>query len=337
MANQDPILHEDSDSSERFLIDNKKHPELWQMYQLAQSQMWFASEIKLEDDKLHWEEELTDDERRYIKHVLAFFAASDGIVAENLALRFFSEVKDAACRCFYGFQIAMENIHAETYQNFIRELIRDPQEQVSLLQSITTMDCIKRKAQWAMKWIDEGPSFAERLIAFAVVEGVFFSGAFCAIFWLKKRTRKNGSGVLMPGLLHANELISKDERLHMDFAVALYHRLQSKLPTNVIHDIVREAVDIELDFVQNALPVRLIGMNADLMSRYIRYVADFLLIALGLPTLYNVENPFDWMKMLGTEKHTNFFEREQANYQRVSTKESTESITEMEVPDDLDF
>jgi ribonucleoside-diphosphate reductase subunit M2 len=252
---------------------------------------------------------LTTNEQHFIKHVLAFFATSDGIVLENLAERFLKEVQIAEARCFYGFQIAMENIHAETYSLLLDTYVKDQAEKVKLFHSIETIPCIAAKAKWALKWIKSARSFAERLVAFAAVEGIFFSGAFCAIFWLKKRGK-------MPGLTFSNELISRDEGLHLDFAVMLYGLLKTKLSEKVIHEIIREAVAIEKEFICEALPVDLIGMNRNLMSQYIEFVADRALTELGCKKIWDVKNPFDWMEMISLQGKTNFFEKRVGEYQK---------------------
>jgi ribonucleoside-diphosphate reductase subunit M2 len=251
---------------------------------------------------------LSDNERHFISHVLAFFAASDGIVNENLAANFMTEIQSPEARCFYGFQIAVENIHSETYSLLIDTYIKDQREKTRLLHAIDTVPCVRRKANWALQWCNpDVASFAERCIAFCVVEGIFFSGSFCAIFWLKKRG-------LMPGLAFSNELISRDEGLHCDFACMLYRKLQNKLSNERIVDIVTDAVDIEKEFVRDALPVELIGMNSKLMQQYIEFCADRLLVALGCPRHYQVTNPFDWMEMISLQGKTNFFEKRVGEY-----------------------
>jgi ribonucleoside-diphosphate reductase beta chain len=258
---------------------------------------------------IDWTTKLNDDERHFIKHVLAFFAASDGIVNENLALNFVNEVQYTEAKFFYGFQIMMENIHSETYSLLIDTYIKDNKEKDYLLRAIENVDCVKKKADWALRWIGNG-SFAERLIAFAAVEGIFFSGSFCSIFWLKKRG-------LMPGLTFSNELISRDEGMHCDFACLLYNdHLRQKLDPALVTHIITDAVAIEKEFVSDALPVNLIGMNADMMCQYIEFVADRLLGALGLPKVYNVENPFPWMDMISLQGKTNFFEKRVGDYQK---------------------
>ncbi|MBK9477414.1 MAG: ribonucleotide-diphosphate reductase subunit beta [Bacteroidetes bacterium] len=301
----EPILKENKD---RFVLFPIKHRDIWEMYKKAEASFWTAEEIDLSPDGQDWENKLTPDEKHFIKHVLAFFAASDGIVNENLAVNFMNEVQYPEARCFYGFQIMMENIHSETYSLLIDTYIKDAKEKDGLFHAIETLDCVKKKAEWALKWIGSG-SFAERLIAFAAVEGIFFSGSFCSIFWLKKRG-------LMPGLSFSNELISRDEGLHCDFACLLYEQLQNKLAPSRVSEIIKNAVEIEKEFVTDALPVRLIGMNADLMCQYIEFVADRLLVALGCPKVYNAANPFDFMELISLQGKTNFFEKRVAEYQK---------------------
>ena len=271
------------------------------MYKQAEASFWTAEEIDLASDLKDWEN-LSPNERHFISHVLAFFAASDGIVNENLAQNFATEIQSPEARCFYGFQIAVENIHSETYSLLIDTYIRDAQEKDRLLTAIDTVPCVQKKASWALQWCDaEHASFAERCVAFAAVEGIFFSGSFCAIFWLKKRG-------LMPGLSFSNELISRDEGLHCDFACLLYRKLQNKLPFTRITEIIVDAVKIEQEFVSAALPVELIGMNSSLMCQYIEFCADRLLVALGSPKHFQAPNPFEWMEMISLQGKTNFFE-----------------------------
>lgn len=301
----EPILIENKD---RFVLFPIKHPQIWQMYKKAEASFWTAEEIDLTTDLSHWENKLTHNEKHFIKHILAFFAASDGIVNENLAVNFMNEVQYPEARCFYGFQIMIENIHSEAYSLLIDTYIQDPTEKDYLFHALENIPCVTKKADWALRWITQG-SFAERLVAFAAVEGIFFSGSFCSIFWLKKRG-------LMPGLSFANELISRDEGLHCDFACLLYQQLSQKLPLKTLQEIIQSAVEIELDFVRNALPVKLIGMNADLMSQYIQFVADRLLVALGSPKIFGSSNPFDFMDMISLPGKTNFFERRVSEYQK---------------------
>lgn len=278
------------------------------MYKKAEASFWTQEEIDLRPDLVDWVS-LTDDERYFIKMVLAFFAASDGIVNENLAGRFMSEVQLPEARCFYGFQIAIENIHAETYAMLIDTYVTDAVEKGSLFNAIETVPCVKKKAEWAQRWISSKSSFAERLVAFACVEGIFFSGSFCAIFWLKKRG-------LMPGLTFSNELISRDEGLHCDFACLLYSMLEQRLSQARIEEIMRDAVQYEQEFVTSALPVNLIGMNAAWMSQYIEFCADRLVYQLGYEKMYNTRNPFDWMELISLQGKTNFFERRVSEYQK---------------------
>lgn len=292
-----------------------KYPKVWQHYITARACFWLPGEVDLSGDLRDWNDKLNDNERHFVSHVLAFFAASDGIVNENLGKRFLNEVQLLEAEAFYGFQIAMENIHSEMYSLLIDTYIQDKVEKARLLDAVETIPCVARKAQWAMKWIDSSDSFPIRLIAFAVVEGIFFSGSFCAIFWLKKRK-------LMPGLCHSNELISRDEGLHQTFATFLYSEMvesHAKLSTETIHAIVGEAVDEEVNFCTEALPVDLIGMNGREMTKYIKFVADRLLTELGVPKLYQVANPFDWMEMISLEGKTNFFERRVGEYQKTGS------------------
>jgi len=305
MAKVEPILSENKD---RFVLFPIRHQEIWEMYKKAEASFWTAEEMDLSQDLTDWDQKLNDDERHFVKHVLAFFAASDGIVNENLAINFMSEVQYPEARCFYGFQIMIENIHSEAYSLLIDTYIKSPTEKDYLFHALETVPCVTKKAEWALRWITNG-SFAERLVAFAAVEGIFFSGSFCSIFWLKKRG-------LMPGLCFANELISRDEGLHCDFACLLYLELVNKLPPETVQGIIADAVLNEREFVRDALPVRLIGMNADLMCQYIEFVADRLLIALGVPKIYNVTNPFDFMDLISMPGKTNFFERRVAEYQK---------------------
>lgn len=301
----EPILKENKD---RFVLFPIAHFNIWEMYKKAEASFWTAEEIDLSADLHDWECRLNDDERYFIKHILAFFAASDGIVNENLAVNFMNEVQYPEARCFYGFQIMIENIHSEAYSLLIDTYIRDPLEKHHLFHAIETVPCIAKKAEWALRWITQG-NFNERLVAFAAVEGIFFSGSFCSIFWLKKRG-------LMPGLSFANELISRDEGLHCDFACLLYSQLEHQLPLQTLQNIIRGAVEIEREFVTDSLPVRLLGMNAELMCQYIEFVADRLLIALGSPKIFNVTNPFDFMDLISIPGKTNFFERRVSEYQK---------------------
>jgi ribonucleoside-diphosphate reductase beta chain len=315
MMHEEPILKENPD---RFVLFPIIHNDIWKFYKTAEASFWTAEEIDLGADIHDWSNKLNDNERHFIKHVLAFFAASDGIVNENLAENFVREVQYTEAKFFYGFQIMMENIHSETYSLLIDTYIKDSAEKNYLFKAIDNLDCVKKKANWALRWIKNG-SFAERLVAFAAVEGIFFSGSFCSIFWLKKRG-------LMPGLTFSNELISRDEGLHCDFACKLYNdHLVNKLPKEKIKQIIEEAVAIEHEFVVDALPVKLIGMNSDLMCQYIEFVADRLLSELGNPRIYNVSNPFDFMDLISIQGKTNFFEKRVAEYQKAGVKDSGES------------
>jgi ribonucleoside-diphosphate reductase beta chain len=315
MAQNEPILEENKN---RFVLFPIKHDDIWAFYKKAEASFWTAEEIDLSPDLVDWDNKLNDDERYFVKHVLAFFAASDGIVNENLAENFVAEVQYTEAKFFYGFQIAMENIHSETYSLLIDTYIKDTDEKNELFNAIDTMECVKKKADWALRWIDEG-NFAERLIAFAAVEGIFFSGSFCSIFWLKKRG-------LMPGLSFSNELISRDEGLHCDFACLLYNNhLNNKLSEEKVRSIILDAVKIEKEFILEALPVRLIGMNSELMSQYIEFVADRLLMELGCKKEYNTKNPFDFMDMISIEGKTNFFEKRVAEYQKAGVMGDNEN------------
>ena len=300
----EPILKE---NPHRFVLLPIQYDNVWKMYKQAQASFWTAEEIDLSSDIKDWEN-LNDGERHFISHVLAFFAASDGIVNENLAVNFMQEVQIPEARCFYGFQIMMENIHSETYSLLIDTYIKDGKEKDHLFNALETVPCVKKKGEWALKWINS-ENFTERLIAFAAVEGIFFSGSFCSIFWLKKRG-------LMPGLTFSNELISRDEGLHCDFACLLYSMLENKLPEDRLHAIIKDAVTIEQEFVTDALPVSLIGMNAALMNQYIEFCADRLLVALGASKIYNSTNPFDFMEMISLQGKTNFFEKRVGEYQK---------------------
>jgi ribonucleoside-diphosphate reductase beta chain len=312
----EPLLVEDPN---RFVLFPIKHDDIWRFYKQSQASFWTSEEIDLQQDLSDWKK-LNDGERHFISHVLAFFAASDGIVNENLANNFLKEVQYAEAKCFYGFQIMMENIHSETYSLLIDTYINDPTEKDRLLRAIETIDCVKKKADWALKWI-ESDSFVERLISFAAVEGIFFSGSFCSIFWLKKRG-------LMPGLSFSNELISRDEGLHCDFACLLYaDHIKNKISQERIYEIILNAVEIEKEFVTVALPVSLIGMNAELMCQYIEFVADRLLVSLGCQKHYNASNPFDFMEMISLQGKTNFFEKRVAEYQKSGVMSDKESMS----------
>ena len=314
---EEPILKENPN---RFVLFPIEHSDIWEMYKKQEASIWTAEELDLSPDLVDWESKLNDDERFFIKHVLAFFAASDGIVNENLAENFLSEVQYTEAKFFYGFQIMMENIHSETYSLLIDTYIKDTKEKNYLFNAIETFEPVKKKADWAMRWIDNG-SYAERLISFAAVEGIFFSGSFCSIFWLKKRG-------LMPGLTFSNELISRDEGLHCDFACMLYNNhLVNKLPKEQVQKIIADAVEIEKEFVTESLPVRLIGMNSDLMSQYIEFVADRLLTELGNDKIYNTSNPFDFMDMINLQGKTNFFEKRVGEYQKAGVLNNENNTT----------
>lgn len=303
---EEPILKENKD---RFVLFPIEHNDIWKFYKNAEASFWTAEEIDLSQDLKDWQEKLNDNERHFIKHVLAFFAASDGIVNENLAENFLRDVQYTEAKFFYGFQIAIENIHSETYSLLIDTYIKDNAEKDKLFHAIDTIQCVQKKAEWALRWIEKG-TFQQKLIAFAAVEGIFFSGSFCSIFWLKKRG-------LMPGLSFSNELISRDEGLHCDFACLLYnHHIQNKLEITEIQHIIADAVEIEKEFVTDALPVSLIGMNAKLMTQYIEFVADRLLVSLGVPKIYQATNPFDFMEMISLQGKTNFFEKRVGEYQK---------------------
>jgi len=291
----------------RFVMFPIKDQDIWKMYKKQVDCFWRAEEIDLSKDQQHWDS-LTSDEQYFVSMILAFFAASDGIVLENLAARFMGDVQLAEARAFYGFQIAMENIHSESYSLLIESYIKDDTQKARLFNAIDNFPCIKKKSDWAQKWIkDNRSSFATRLVAFACIEGIFFSGAFCSIYWLKKRG-------LMPGLTFSNELISRDEALHTEFAILLYSKLQKKVNKARIYEIIKEAVDIETEFICEALPCRLIGMNAQMMTQYIQFVADRLSLQLGYDKIYNVNNPFDFMELISLESKTNFFEKRVSEY-----------------------
>ena len=306
MSNVEPILQENKN---RFVIFPIKHHDIWEFYKSMEASFWTAEEIDLSQDLNDWNNKLNEDERYFIKHILAFFAASDGIVNENLAENFVNEVQYAEAKFFYGFQIMMENIHSETYSLLIDTYVKDETEKDELFNALEVFPAIKKKADWALKWI-ESDSFAERLIAFAAVEGIFFSGAFCSIYWLKKRG-------LMPGLTFSNELISRDEGVHCDFAVHLHnHHLVNKVSKTRIREIIVDALNIEREFITESLPVSLIGMNANLMTQYLEFVTDRLLVELGCDREYNTANPFDFMDMISLQGKTNFFEKKVAEYQK---------------------
>lgn len=310
MSAIEPILQPNDN---RFVIFPIQHNDLWDWYKKQQACFWTAEEIDLHSDLDDWNNKLSDDERYFIKHILAFFAASDGIVNENLAENFVNEVQYSEAKFFYGFQIMMENIHSETYSLLIDTYVKDETEKDKLFRAIEVFPAIKKKAEWALKWI-ESDSFAERLIAFAAVEGIFFSGAFCSIFWLKKRG-------LLPGLTFSNELISRDEGMHCDFAVHLHNKhIVNKVPKERIKEIIVDALDIEREFITESLPISLIGMNAKLMTEYLEFVTDRLLLEFGCEKEYNATNPFDFMEMISLEGKTNFFEKRVSEYQKAGVK-----------------
>mgnify|MGYP001067852791 FL=1 len=316
-TNNESILTPDDN---RFVMFPIQHQDIWEMYKKQVDCFWRAEEIDLSKDVSHWES-LNADEKFFISRILAFFAGSDGIVLENLASRFMKDVQISEARAFYGFQIAMENIHSETYSILIDTYIKNKIEKDSLFNAIENYPCIKKKADWAQKWINDNRSgFATRLIAFACVEGIFFSGAFCSIYWLKKRG-------LMPGLTFSNELISRDEALHTEFAVLLYSKLTNKLKKSKVYEIIKDAVEIETEFICDALPCRLIGMNSSLMTQYIQFVADRLCVQLGYDKIYNVANSFDFMELISLEGKTNFFERRVGEY-GLANKTKSEDIFE---------
>lgn len=315
----EPLLHEDDNRYVMFPIQDQ---DIWKMYQKQVDCFWRPEEIDLSKDIAHWNG-LNCQEQYFISMILAFFAASDGIVLENLAARFMGEVQLSEARAFYGFQIAMENIHSHTYSLLIDTYIKNPDEKMSLFKAIDNFPCIKKKADWAIKWIhDKRSSFATRLIAFACIEGIFFSGAFCSIFWMKKRG-------LMPGLTFSNELISRDEALHTEFAILLYSKLLKKVGKARVVEIIKEAVDIEKEFICEALPCRLIGMNSNLMCQYIEFVADRLSIQLGYDKIYNTKNSFDFMNMISLEGKTNFFEKTSSDY-ALADKTKTDDIFDLD-------
>jgi ribonucleotide reductase beta subunit family protein with ferritin-like domain len=317
---KEPLL---TPNDNRFVLFPIKDQAIWKMYKKMEDSFWRTEEIDLSKDAKHWQT-LKDDEKHFIKHVLAFFAASDGIVLENLGQRFMNEVQLAEARAAYGFQIMMENIHSETYSLLIDTLVKDEKEKTKLFEAIDNFPCIKKKANWAIKWInDNRSSFAIRLIAFACVEGIFFSGSFCSIYWLKKRG-------LMPGLTFSNELISRDEGMHTDFAILLFSKLIHKPKKAKVYEIFKNAVEIEKEFICEALPCRLIGMNSVLMSQYIEFVADRLIVQLGYPKIYNSSNPFDFMEMISLQGKTNFFEKRVGDYSLSSGSKTEEDAFAMD-------
>ena len=321
----EPILVENPG---RFVLFPIQHNQLWEAYKKAESSFWTAEEIDFSKDNNDWDK-LNDNEKFFLKNIIAFFAGSDGIVLENLVTNFCSEIQLAEARCFYGFQVAIENIHSEVYSLLIDKYVKDEQEKSTLFNAIEEIPCVKRKADWALMWMNKDKAtFAERVVAFAVVEGIFFSGSFCAIFWIKKRG-------LLPGLTFSNELISRDEGMHTDFAVLIYHMLQNKLHKDTIYKIITEAVEIEKSFIVDSIPCALIGMNATLMKQYIEYVADRLLVQLGYAKYYNAENPFDFMQLISMENKTNFFEKRVSEYSLANVK--TDDTGNDDIEFDADF
>lgn len=319
----EPLLTADD---KRFVMFPVQDQDIWKMYKTHIACFWTTEEIDLTKDVVDWEVKLDDNERHFISLILAFFAVSDGIVLENLALRFLADIQSPEARAFYGFQIAMENCHSETYSLLIETLIKDKDTKYKLFNSIECFPCIKKKSDWAQKWIhDKTSSFAIRLVAFACVEGIFFSGAFCSIYWLKKRG-------LMPGLTFSNELIARDEALHTEFAILLHNKLIQKVSETQIHEIVKEAVDIETEFICDALPCRLIGMNSTSMTQYIQFVADRLCLQLGVSKLFNVINPFQFMEFISLQSKTNFFERRVPDY-ALSTKTNKQEAFDFDYND----
>jgi ribonucleoside-diphosphate reductase beta chain len=310
MSNIEPILRPNKN---RFVIFPIQHNDIWDWYKKQEASFWTAEEIDLEQDVIDWDNKLSQDEKYFIKHILAFFAASDGIVNENLAENFVSEVQYTEAKFFYGFQLMMENIHSEVYSLLIDTYIRNEKEKDELFRAIEIFPAIKKKADWALKWV-ESDSFAERLIAFSAVEGIFFSGSFCSIFWMKKRG-------LLPGLTFSNELINRDEGLHADFAVYLHeNHIENKVPKERITEILVDALNIEREFITESLPVSLIGMNSKLMTQYLEFVTDRLLLEYGCEKVYNATNPFDFMEMISLEGKTNFFEKRVSEYQKAGVK-----------------
>eukprot|EP00931_Biecheleriopsis_adriatica_P042184 TRINITY_DN2404_c0_g1_i13.p1 TRINITY_DN2404_c0_g1~~TRINITY_DN2404_c0_g1_i13.p1 ORF type:complete len:348 (+),score=96.87 TRINITY_DN2404_c0_g1_i13:96-1139(+) len=312
LEKSDPLLKE---NPRRWVLLPIQYPAVFEMYKKHEASFWTAEEIDLAQDTKDWDR-LSEGEQHFVKHVLAFFAASDGIVLENLASSFSTEVQIPEARAFYGFQMAMENIHSETYSLLIEQYVKDPVEKDAIFNAISTMPAVQEKAKWAVQWMNRENSFAERIVAFAAVEGVLFSGSFCAIYWLKKRG-------LMPGLTFSNELISRDEGLHAEFACLLYGMLQNKLPEDVVHEMIRGAVNTERQFICEALPCDLIGMNSELMTKYIEFVADRLLTALGHSKLFHASNPFDWMELISLQGKTNFFEKRVGEYQKAGVMSGT--------------
>ena len=309
-----------AEEEKRYVIFPIKHDEIWKMYKKAEANFWTAEELDLSKDLNDFNTTMNEDERYFVENVLAFFAASDGIVNENLVERFCNDVQVLEAKFFYGFQIAVENIHSETYSLLIDTYVKDIKKKDKLFNAIETIPSVKKKADWALKWInDDSSTFGTRVIAFAAVEGIFFSGSFCSIFWLKKRG-------LMPGLCHSNELISRDEGLHTEFAVLMYSMLKDKPSKEIILEIVKEAVELEKEFITESLPCDLIGMNKELMKQYIEYVSDRLLLMLGLDKVFNVENPFEWMELISVQGKTNFFEKRVGEYANIAKSDNQENV-----------
>jgi ribonucleoside-diphosphate reductase beta chain len=313
------------ESDNRFVLFPIKHDKIWAMYKTALRSFWVTEEVDLSQDVIDWDQKLNDNERHFVKHVLGFFAASDGIVNENLVVNFMQDVTIPEVRCFYGFQVAIENVHAEMYSLLIDTFIKDSVEKDKMFNAMETLECVKMKASWALKWIDSAPSFAHRLVAFAAVEGIFFSGSFCSIFWLTDRG-------LMKGLGKSNEFISRDEGMHCDFACLLYSMLENKLSKEEIYQIICDAVECEKIFVKDSLPVSLIGMNDKLMCEYIEFCADRLILALGYPKVYNAQNPFPFMEKISTQGKTNFFEERPTEYGKAGV-EAGEKTVEVDYDD----
>lgn len=311
----------------RYVIFPIKYPDIWRAFKDAQSTFWTAEEINLNKDRVHWES-LNKDEQHFIEHVLAFFAGSDGIVMENLVERFMNEIEIPEVRAFYSYQIYNEQIHSETYSLLIDTYVKDEVKKMRLFNAITTMPCIKKKADWAIKWIQSESKFSTRLIAFACVEGIFFSGSFCAIYWIKTRG-------LMPGLTFSNELISRDEGQHTNFACLLYSMIENRIPEDEVHQLFKEAVEIEKEFIIDALPCKLIGMNSEMMSTYIEFVADRLLMQLGYNRYWNVNNPFDFMELISLRPKSNFFEVRVGEYKKAGVGKKEEETNTFKLDDDF--
>jgi len=326
LEKEDPLLKE---NPQRWVLFPIQYPAVFEMYKKHEASFWTAEEIDLAADNKDWDT-LNEKEQHFIKHILAFFAASDGIVLENLSGRFSTEIQIPEARAFYGFQIAMENIHSETYSLLIEQYVKDPAEKLKIFDAIHTMPAVEEKANWAVQWMNGDNSFAERIVAFACVEGILFSGSFCAVYWLKKRG-------LMPGLTFSNELISRDEGLHAEFACLIYGMLKNKLPEDVVQDMIRGAVAVERKFICEALPCDLIGMNSELMARYIEFVADRLLTALGHKKIFNATNPFDWMELISLQGKTNFFEKRVGEYQKAGVMNGGEDESTKGFALDADF